>query len=121
MNELKISEHNIKLLYDNPNNNAGVRGVREVIVLSNISTFTMMVDERFNEIDFIYSIDTDDPFRYSNKIADYLKDKYNQLKSTNFRYKRGDGYDGDLHISVEEFIRFLREENRDIIIEKILN
>ena len=120
-NELYISEHDIKIIYDDPNKNAGVKGVREVRILTKTIPFTMMVDERFNEIDFIYNINPDDPFKYSNKIAEFLKSKYEQLRSTNFRYKKGEGYEGDLSISVEEFINFLKKENRNSIIENLLN
>lgn len=122
-NKLHLPGSDIVLLYDGPDNNAGVRGVREVKVLSKNRTLTMMFDERFNEIDFIYSdvLDVlDDPFKYSNKISEYLKEKYEELKSTDFRYKRGEGYDGDRTIYLEDFISFLKKENRNDIINDLL-
>jgi len=117
-NKLHLTGSDIVLLYDGPDNNAGVRGVREVKVLSKNRTLTMMIDERFNEVDFIYS--DVDPFKYSNKISEYLKEKYEELKSTDFRYKRAEGYDGDRTIYLEDFISFLKKENRNDIIDDLL-
>ena len=118
-NKLHLTGIDIVLLYDGPENNAGVRGVREVKVFSKNRTLTMMIDERFNEVD-LYS-DVDDPFKHSNKISEYLKEKYEELKSTDFRYKRGEGYDGDRTIYLEDFISFLKKENRNDILQKVLS
>lgn len=123
-NKLHLPGIDIVLLYDVPENNAGVRGVREVKVFSKNRTLTMIIDERFNEVDFIYSVVLDvldDPFKHSNKISEYLKSKYEELKSTDFRYKRGEGYDGDRTIYLGDFISFLKKENRNDIIEKVLS
>jgi hypothetical protein len=80
----------------------------------------MMVDERFNELDFIYDERPNDPFNHVNQSTEYLKQKYNELKSTDFRYKSGDGYEGSKTIYLEEFINFLKLENRETIINNIL-
>lgn len=130
-NKLHLPGIDIVLLYDVPEINADVKGVREVEVkvLSKERFITMLIDERFNEIDFIYSdvLDVlDDPFKYSNKISEYLKEKYEELKSTDFRYKR-DGettFDYGLvkrTIYLEDFISFLKKENRNQIIDGLLD
>jgi len=119
--KLHIHKPDIELLYDEVNTiDRTIRGVREVRVLTKDSQFIMMVDERFNELDFIYDERPNDPFNHVNKSAEYLKQKYNELKSTDFRYKSGDGYEGSKTIHLEDFINFLKLENREIIINNIL-
>lgn len=119
--KLHIHSPNIDLLYDDVNTiGSRIREVREVRVLTNNDTFIMMVDERFNELDFIYNDKPNDPFNYSNQSAEYLKKKYNELKSTDFRYKSGDGYEGSKILYLEDFITYLKSENRETIINNIL-
>lgn len=119
--KLHIQNQNIELLYDDVNTiDKTIRGVREVKVLSKNESLIMMVDERFNELDFIYNDKPNDPFHYINQSTEYLKKKYNELKSTDFRYKSGDGYDGSKTIYLEDFITYLKSENRETIINNIL-
>lgn len=119
--KLHIHNQNIELLYDDVNTiNKTIKGVREVRVLSKNESVIMMVDERFNELDFIYNSEPNNPFSYINKSTEYLKKKYNELKSTDFRYKSGDGYDGSKNIYLEDFITYLKSENRETIINNIL-
>jgi hypothetical protein len=116
--KLHLLEKDILLTYQDSNLN--ISSVREVKVSTKTESFLMIVDERFNEVDFIYNNNPDDPFKYSNKIAEFLKEKYNQLLSTDFRYKRENGYEGDRTAYLEDFILFLKKENRNCIIENIL-
>lgn len=119
--KLHIHTQNIELLYNDTNTiDKTIRGVREVRVLTNKDVFVMMVDERFNELDFIYDERPNDPFNHVNQSAEYLKQKYNELKSTDFRYKSGDGYEGSKTIHLENFITYLKSENRETIINNIL-
>ena len=119
--KLHIQNQNIELLYDDVNTiDKTIRGVREVRVLSKNESLIMMVDERFNELDFIYNEKSKDPFHYINQSVEYLKKKYNELKSTDFRYKSGDGYDSSKTIHLEDFITYLKSENRETIINNIL-
>ena len=54
--KLHIHKPNIDLLYDDVNTiGSRIREVREVRVLTKDSQFIMMVDERFNELDFVYN------------------------------------------------------------------
>ena len=119
--KLHINNQNIELLYDDVNTTGvNIREVREVKVLTKNEQFIMMVDERFNELDFIYNDKPNDPFHYINQSTEYLKKKYNELKSTDFRYKSGDGYEGSKTIHLENFITYLKSENRETIINNIL-
>lgn len=119
--KLHISKPSIDLLYDDVNTlGTRIREVREVRVLTKDSQFVMMVDERFNELDFVYNDKPNDPFNYINQSSEYLKQKYNELKSTDFRYKSGDGYDGSKILYLEDFITYLKSENRETIINNIL-
>lgn len=119
--KLHLYNQNIDLLYDDANIVGGnIREVREVRVSTPDDVFIMMFDERFNELDFIYNEKTNDPFSYVNQSAEYLKEKFKELKSTDFRYKSGDGYEGSKTLYLEDFITYLKSENREIIINNIL-
>ena len=120
--KLHIHSQSTDLLYNELKypEDTRIREVREVRVLTNNDVFVMMVDERFNELDFIYDERPNDPFNHVNKFAEYLTKKYNELKSTDFRYKSGDGYEGSKTIYLEDFINFLKLENRETIINNIL-
>ena len=119
--KLHIQNQNIELLYDDVNTvDKNIRAVREVKVLTKNEQFIMMVDERFNELDFIYNDKSNDPFNYINQSSNYLKEKFKELKSKDFRYKRGDGYEGDKTLYLEDFITYLKSENRETIINNIL-
>jgi hypothetical protein len=119
----KLHLHNpsIELLYDDVNTlGSRIREVREVRVLTSNDVFIMMFDERFNELDFVYTDKPNDPFSYINQSAKYLKEKFEELKSTDFRYKSGDGYEGSKTLYLEDFITYLKSENRETIINNIL-
>jgi len=119
--KLHLYNQNIDLLYDDANIVGGnIREVREVRVSTPDDVFIMMFDERFNELDFIYNEKPNDPFSYVNQSAEYLKEKFKELKSTDFRYKSGDGYEGSKTLYLEDFITYLKSENREIIINNIL-
>lgn len=94
--------------------------VRKCKVVTNEQSFDLIFDERFNEIDFIYNDNPDDPFKYSNILSDYLTFKFNQLKSTDFRYRLDEGIEGTKRIRLEDYINFLKKENRDLLINSIL-
>ena len=120
--KLHIQNQNIELLYDDVNTiDKTIREVREVKVLIKNEQFIMMFDERFNELDFVYNDNkSNNPFNYINQSSNYLKEKFKELKSKDFRYKRGDGYEGDKTLYLEDFITYLKSENRETIINNIL-
>jgi len=118
-------KHKLHILKDNTTifYNDGVQKVREVrrcLVETKHSSFEMLFDERFNEIDFIYSDNPDIyPFKYSNHIGKYLKSKFELFKSSDFRFRIDSGIEGK-QMKLEEFINFLKLENRETIINNIL-
>jgi hypothetical protein len=120
-NKLFIVEHNAQLLYDSPlfqqNQNQAIRQqVRRVRLIYPNRTCLIYLDERFNDLE----IRTTYALYRSDDVIDYLIDKYQELKNSDFRYKRGDGYEGDKSIYLEDFIEYLKIQNRDKIIEKVL-
>lgn len=117
-NEIYLQEVNIKLLYNDWVLNSSIRGVREVKVVKDNEEFIMFVDVRFNELNFKSTpLKTSCDMRAEIK---YLKNKYGELKLTDFRYKRGGGFEGSLSIHLEDFINHLKKGDRDYKIEKIL-
>jgi hypothetical protein len=120
-NKLFLVGHNAKLLYDD--SQSLVKEVRKVRLIYDNRTCVMYLDERFNDLEFrgFDNISGELFFKIKDeKVIDYLIDKYQELKNSDFRYKRGDGYEGDKSIYLEDFIEHLKVENRDKTIEKIL-
>lgn len=120
-NKFFLVGHNAKLLYDD--SQSLVKEVRRVRLICNNGTCVMYIDERFNDLEFRgFDNITGELFTKSKdeKVIDYLTEKYQELKNSDFRYKRGDGYEGDKSIYLEDFIEHLKVENRDKTIEKIL-
>ena len=123
-NSFFLVEHNAQLLYDD--SNSVVREVRRIMVIHYDKTCIMYLDERFNDLEFrgfdnitgqLFSKNREEDL---SQIIDYLTEKYQELKNSDFRYKRGDGYEGDKTLYLEDFIEYLKIENRDKKIEKIL-
>ena len=123
-NSFFLVEHNAQLLYDD--SNSVVREVRRIMVIHYDKTCIMYLDERFNDLEFrgfdnntgqLFSKNREEDL---SQIIDYLTEKYQELKNSDFRYKRGDGYEGDKTLYLEDFIEHLKVENRDKTIEKIL-
>ena len=123
-NNFFLAEHNAQLLYDD--SNSVVREVRRIMVIHYNKTCIMYLDERFNDLEFrgfdnitgqLFSKNREEDL---SQIIDYLTEKYQELKNSDFRYKRGDGYEGDKTLYLEDFIEYLKIENRDKKIEKIL-
>jgi len=112
-----ISEGNTTIFYNDGGQE--VREVRRCLVETDHSSFKMLFDERFNEIDFIYSDNPDDPFKYSNHIGKYLRSKFELFKSSDFRFRMDSGIEGK-QMWLEDFINFLKLENRETIINNIL-
>ena len=123
-NSFFLVEHNAQLLYDD--SNSVVREVRRIMVIHYDKTCIMYLDERFNDLEFRGFDNITGQLFFKNReedlsqVIDYLIEKYQELKNSEFRYKRGDGYEGDKSIYLEDFIEHLKVENRDKTIEKIL-
>ena len=123
-NNFFLVEHNAQLLYDD--SQSLVKEVRRIMVIHYNKTCIMYLDERFNDLEFRGFDNITGQLLSKNReeelsqIIDYLKDKYQELKNSDFRYKRGEGYEGDKTLYLEDFIEHLKVENRDKTIEKIL-
>lgn len=119
--KLHIYNPKIDILYDDSNViGARIREVREVKVLTSDDSFVVMVDERFNELDFRYNDYNIWVVSEVSTATEYLKNKYEELKKSDFRYKSGDGYEGSKVLYLEDFITHLKSENRETIINNIL-
>ena len=121
-NKLFLVEHNAQLLYDSVLI-GNVKEVRKIRLIYDNKTCIIYLDERFNDLEFRgFDNITGELFFKSKdeKVIDYLTDKYQELKNSDFGYKRGDGYEGDKTLYLEDFIEYLKIENRDKTIEKIL-
>jgi len=122
-NKFLLVKYNAQLLYDN--SKSLVKDVRKIMVIHDNKMCIMHLDERFNDLEFRGFDNITGQIFYKNKealnqVIDYLKDKYQELKNSDFRYKRGDGYEGNKTLYLEDFIEYLKIENRDKTIEKIL-
>jgi hypothetical protein len=118
-NNFFLVEHNAQLLYDDSTMFInGAKEVRRIMVIHYDKTCIMYLDERFNGLEFrgfdnfhltvtdnitgqLFSKNREEDL---SQIIDYLKDKYQELKNSDFRYKRGDGYEGDKTLYLEDFI-----------------
>lgn len=125
-NNFFLVEHNAQLLYGD--SKSLVKEVRKVRVIydNDNRTCVMYIDERFNDLEFRGFDNITDEATLSTtpskdeKVIDYLTKKYNELKSTDFRYKSGDGYEGSKILYLEDFITYLKSENRETIINNTL-
>ncbi len=118
---LNLIEQDINLYWkDRKKQFSHVTGVREVKVVTKDRTFTMLIDERFNDIDFMYKEEITNPFSFRDRSSDFLKEKYSQLLNSDFRYKKGKEFDSSKSLMLDDFINFLKIENRNSTLEKIL-
>ena len=118
---LNLIEQDINLYWkDRKKQFSHVTGVREVKVVTKDRTFTMLIDERFNDIDFMYQEEIKNPFSFRDRSSDFLKEKYSQLLNSDFRYKKGKEFDSSKSLMLDDFINFLKIENRNSTLEKIL-
>ncbi len=118
---LNLIEQDINLYWkDRKKQFSHVTGVREVKVVTKDRTFTMLIDERFNDIDFMYQEEITNPFSFRDRSSDFLKEKYSQLLNSDFRYKKGKEFDSSKSLMLDDFINFLKIENRNSTLEKIL-
>ncbi len=118
---LNLIEQDINLYWkDRKKQFSHVTGVREVRVVTKERTFTMLIDERFNDIDFMYQEEITNPFSFRDRSSDFLKEKYSQLLNSDFRYKKGKEFDSSKSLMLDDFINFLKIENRNSTLEKIL-
>lgn len=111
------------ILHNHNNNNIKSK-ITLTVITNDEDVFYMILDERYNELDFQYNpkFELNDPQNVKN-VSVYLKMKFDELKSSDFRYNYnyGNGYEGTKNIYLEDFLTFLKNENREIIINNLLN
>ena len=108
-NKLYIKSESITISWDNSSSNYASARTAEIEFDKNI--VQIVVDERVNDI-----------FPVTNKTypqLTFILKKYIELKNTDFRYRTQDGYEG-LSLKLETFIEFLKREERDSQLNKIL-
>lgn len=108
-NKFHIKSESIILQWDDAWSNYA--SARTVHVEFEKHSVPIVVDERVNDI-----------FPVTNKKYTQLKyiiEKYETLKFSDFRYRIGDGYEG-MSLRLETFIEFLKTEERDLQLNKIL-
>ena len=92
------------------------------ITNENIENLIVLLDERFNTISYQKKILSDE----ESKILDFIKKKFNELKSSDFEYGTMGVSDSEFeyeptkNIYVKDFFNYLKVEKRENIIENIL-
>ncbi len=94
-------------------------GIYNIFVkLDRLDIFKISIDSRTNMVNIIYSNSFNNEITYN--MSEYIKNSFNKLKDSDFRYRIGDGYEGTKKIDAEIFINFLKTENRDSILNEVL-
>lgn len=110
-NELFLSNEMITLKWDNSPSEYAVG--RKFIVLYDSKVAEFILDERVNDI-FLTNP------KNSHEKSKFIYQKFNDLLKSDFRYKwSGQGYEG-ISLKLEVFIEFLKQEDRDSQLNKIL-
>ena len=89
--------------------------VRKCEIITSNGSFNMVIDERFNQINFSRNSSN------WTQAVNFLIDNYHSLLSSDYRYKIESGIEGTRRLHLEEFIDFLKTNNRDITINHILD
>lgn len=130
---ISLNNKNVSLIFDikTPINGAlEVKSLARIkVVVEDVITFLLSVDERYNSIDFddieIPNKETKSKSDFSHYIyknyVSYFINKFKDLIGTDFRYKNGDGFQGSKTIYAIDFINYLVKCNRENNITKILN
>lgn len=128
---ISLNNKNVSLIFDikTPTNGAlEVKSLTNIkVVVEDVITFLLSVDERYNSIDFddIEILNSgieskSSHYIYNNYVSYFIK-KFKDLIGTDFRYKNGDGFQGSKTIYAIDFINYLTKCNRENNITKILN
>lgn len=98
-----------------------IPGSIQILLYSPTMELIVRLDERYNTIHIPKKILSKEEL----KAQEYIKLKFNQLKLTDPSYGNIDSgeveYEPNKYIFTKEFFNFLQKENRESIIESILN
>jgi len=114
INFLNLKVKNIEPIESN------IPGSIQILLHSPTMKFVIRLDERYNTIYTHKKLLSNEEY----KAIEYFKLKLNQLKSTDPSYGNIDNneieYEPSKYIYTKEFFKFLQKENRESIIESIL-
>lgn len=131
MMKIHLSKFNVSLLSDE---RSGVPSLREIRIISEENKVIgyVKIDERmYNTLTIIDGngiTGSGGTIENPNTLINYIRDKFRYFKKSNPSY--GDyedgfdktyGYLGSIALYAEDFLTYLKSENRDILISDILN
>lgn len=115
INYLKFKVKNLESI------ESDIPGSIQILLYSPTMELIIRLDERYNTIHIPKKILSKEEL----KAQEYIKLKFNQLKLTDPSYGNIDSseveYEPNKYIFTKEFFIFLQKENRESIIESILN
>jgi hypothetical protein len=115
INYLKFKVKNLESI------ESDIPGSIQILLYSPTMELIVRLDERFNTIHIPKKILSKEEL----KAQEYIKLKFNQLKLTDPSYGNIDSgeveYEPNKYIFTKDFFIFLQKENRESIIESILN
>jgi hypothetical protein len=115
INYLKFKVKNLESI------ESDIPGSIQILLYSPTMELIVRLDERYNTIHIPKKILSKEEL----KAQEYIKLKFNQLKLTDPSYGNIDSgeveYEPNKYIFTKEFFNFLQKENRESIIESILN
>ena len=122
---MKTSNININFLNFKVQNiepiESNIPGSIQILLHSPTMELVIRLDERYNTIHIPKKILS----KEESKAIEYIRLKFNQLKLTDPSYGNIDNdeieYEPSKYIYTKEFFKFLQKENRESIIESILN
>lgn len=115
INHLKFKVKNLQSI------ESDIPGSIQMVLYSLTMELIIRLDERYNTIHIPKKILS----KEESKAIEYIKLKFNQLKLSDPSYGNIDNgeieYEPSKYIFTKEFFKFLKKENRESIIESILN
>lgn len=98
-----------------------IPGSIKILLHSPTMKLVIVIDERFNTIHIPIKILS----KEESKAIEYIRLKFNELKISDPSYGNIDSgkieYEPSKYIFTKEFFKFLQKENRESILESILN
>lgn len=98
-----------------------IPGSIKILLHSPTMELVIVIDERFNTIHIPIKILS----KEESKAIEYIRLKFNELKISDPSYGNIDSgkieYEPSKYIFTKEFFKFLQKENRESILESILN
>lgn len=116
--KINLPTFEANLIFDELQSKSEIPMVQFVIIKSNDGEFHMKIDERFNMISF--DIERLNLTTKQLEIVNFLTDRFEEIKNSDFRYKIGNGFEGDKTIRLNDFIKVVMSENRNLLLNNII-